>query len=188
MATGNTAFITPVFIYILQGTRHVGVAATMVDDAGVDRLFLNLRTLGSVQQNEQVWTRDNLIDKPHVSQYIVGVKRWWHSQSRKKNVDVIEAVLRHAFSVLEECTKKEIDWRDSNLDTESDASRKRTRTRNRETATTLITLLLECIVGVENLIATYENKRDGTGQCLRLRGLVERIGHRIHEERDVWAQ
>jgi len=122
----------------------------------LDRLFTNLKIISRIHRYERISTRSSTV-RIESNNVLQSLQRWWYSENRCKNIDIIECILNEAFDyttyLLEgyRC-KKSIE--------------------GLKRLTKLNTELCEVLKGLRNLRCTYEND---SVVSARLDVLLERI-------------
>jgi hypothetical protein len=76
----------------------------MINQRNLDNLFTNLKILSRVHRYERISTRSSII-RIETSNILQSINRWWYSENRCKNIDIIECLLNEAFDYITQLIK-----------------------------------------------------------------------------------
>lgn len=70
---------------------------TPLNQHNIDRLLTNMKIISRIQQYQRLSTKNCLV-KIESNHLLLPVKRWWYSEDRFKNIDIVECIINEAFN------------------------------------------------------------------------------------------
>ena len=77
----------------------------MSSDRPADDLLASLKIIGRIRQHERLSTTGDVV-RVEAQDVLQSFRRWWHGESREKNLSSISTIVDNAFSQLELRSRK----------------------------------------------------------------------------------
>ena len=141
-------------------------------------VFKNLKVLSSLQENQRLLTESPGGIKISPPSTVQAFKRWYFSEDRTKNVDVITSVFDNAFALVDSAIQREEAYqRSSDTTSQRDRHTIISRLSNWQLIKRGRREIASAIKGVENLITTYNGD---SNIIARIQLLVDQTHEKIH--------
>ena len=137
-----------------------------------DDVFLALKVIGSVRENERLCTQNRLLSVDNGGRW-QSILRWYYKESRSSNLDMVTTILSNAFSILDHALQREDMYKQNPVLAKHFLAQ---RDQNCRLLGRGLKELRDVSKGLHNLLVTY--KTDST-TVAKITLLLEKINDRI---------